>query len=281
MRKVNIINKNIRFNNNMKAIIYIFIALSVASMISCNKNDEELENNPIIPVDTLYDIPESIFIGDLKNMYVVILDTILLEYNYRITKFYIDLNDDGDPDISFSQQLVGSAATGKRPKISIETTHDSISISGYLKSDTSFLNYVIVRDTLENNHFYTKYISTYSCERISPEDSIVNITQNSVIFDNLKVSTELNKNDEFVFGTFVFNDQNYQLPPTFITEDNHKKLFKLFVIDNCNILPIDSILYIGFKLIEKDRTRLGWIKFKRNNAYKVYMIESAIQFATL
>lgn len=233
--------------------------------ISCDKGDSWTNNN------------EEIKTGDYSGLIVKSYDTIIAGGYHMLREFNLDVNNDDVYDFKLSSEIFGSPGMGQHPRASIMSLNSKSLFHGNITSDSIFHYEVIDVYTSENKTYKTTY-HKYTCDKdedprclfsyMSPEyfkftyfetdeiilksDSFKTDTIDVIHHESTDVSLQVEKNDT------IFNSQTYNSL-------------------SCNFFPPNTFKYVGIKIIDGDKEKIGWIKLGIYNTIDFIVLESAIQ----
>ena len=258
----------------MKRIISVLFltVLVVFIVLSCNKKTNDTTPTPI---DT-----SKITFGNTEGMNVVTLDSIYLTnqayYGYYYTE-NIDFDGDGLGDNIIGFEIIAGAWVGCSSH-NVGILGESFEKKTFIHNDTSYYSHDgIVEAT---------YSEIYSnCGQITENDSIVLTTQALKVTANDE-GAQMSVNDSFGYATTFHNDAeifcgDYFSESYYYSNDTvYQYTFRY--INHCSAFATGKPEYIGFKVTENDRTRLGWVKVELipsdlPDDYYFKIIEAAIQ----
>ncbi len=183
----------------------------------------------------------------------------------------LDLNGDGLKDLVSNTEYVGSANLGHDFVTTIKCNHNDIVLLGDVIQQERFLH-IDSTFYLEDDIICVDRI--YTCQHLSETDSLISITEKlSNIYhdsgdtyglDNSFMNTEVClKNWSYEFSIHeVIGDINYY----YVYRTNN----------DCDYFPMNEEKYIGYKIKDNDRERLGWIKIILHHN-GIELLETAIQ----
>jgi hypothetical protein len=266
--------KNQQNQCNMKKQLSIMIALAVMAIgliTSCKKdsipNNNEQNN-------------EQIHFGDTTGMIVTPYNTVM-EYDESWIPILLDLDGNGTDDIRIETYYDGPLAIGQFQELTLHCINAQI--HGQTVEKESYSH----RDTtITNNDGWTHIVSNYTystCGKIDENDP----TSTSDVFEitAFDFNEHLNLDDNFQLqnSTFLFRED---VKYTLMDEPNEEEQIvtgsHVHHIYDCWNFPTDEEKYIGFKLIQNGKSRLGWLKIKLhptwgNSVVDTELIETAIQ----
>lgn len=249
-----------------KAIILLGGVIGL-TLSSCQKEADILEHRK-----------SQITFGNSNGMIVTSFDT-LIKGSYQQSVLDMDVNNDGQNDIRISAQVLGSMGVGYTPQSKIECFRNDIEFLGTVSNDTLFLkremNVVLGTNPVEI--YEKKYVS---CIRL---DSL--FKPRTISLDIFKLlsndsGTTFSKADVFQSDSLFLSQESVQrrysgsgyYPDTTVLQGFYTNL------NNCfNAFPRGKNQYIGFKFIQNNTERLGWVKIRLDWDHEIDIIEWAIQ----
>ena len=252
----------------MRNILILIFALGLMFIISCNKEDDDNNNEPVVT-------PTEIEVGETENMLINYYDTTLIgEYN-TLGTIKLDVDNDGNNDILLTSILWGSPEIGDHPRTTINCLNDQTELYGFNTNDTSFLNVHIKIVNGPGSSVEVHERHSYTCHRIDESDSVLQITPAFKILpldrgDILKLS------DTFSSDSIVLTDDWYRTQQivTGVSGDTTFYEYEVYYND-CNSFSSDEVKYIGIRM--NDESKLGWLRINISEKYKILILESAIQ----
>lgn len=214
--------------------------------------------------------------GELANMKLLYLDTVLIGEYHHGKDYPIDLDQDGQDDFNISSLIWGSPGIGMIPTSGISCLHEGAQFLGYYRNDTTFKN-VMRREFQENNIIEVYETITFSCYRMEEDDSIFHIGNDIFHLADYSRGDQFTEEDIFkcdsltlaTYWTRSMRDARYVGEDTVIYS-------QAFYNNDCFSFPQNEIRYIGVRL-EGKRPRLGWIKLSVSEYFRVFILEAAIQ----
>ncbi len=243
----------------MKIVNFLALFFLIVITVSC---DDTIDNH------------DQLVMGSEKGVEITYYDTIITGiYNNGTNDLFIDVDDNGSADFQISCEVWGSPAVGAHPKSFIKSLNPDFQLYGEYTNDTVFLNFSIASNP--NSHYTILRYHQYSCSRIEENDSISSIT--STFKTTPLVEGNIIKTDHFYASTQVqLMDESYSFIPQPYSESNDTIIGVIFSYNReCNNFPIGSNVYIGFK--DRNKSKLGWIKFKYLSKNQFKLLETAIQ----
>ncbi|MBK8736437.1 MAG: hypothetical protein IPL98_11280 [Saprospiraceae bacterium] len=254
----------------MKTRIILFI-MACSSLMTCKKAND-LDPNDDKMVDT-----NKIVFGLNSDLQITNYDTLVMGTYNTLAGFDLDVDSNNVSDFRLTSELWGSHYLGLHPRSTIHSLNSNSLLSGILKNDTIYLNKNTVLKNGTDSTFQIYNYTTYTCKKIDSNDPIsqINVEQFKVVSKNK--DEMLNKSDLFRSHTFTLIDDWIRYGPK-TTTSNDTTVYDFTLTDySCNNFPQDQIVYIGFKIIDTKSEKLGWIKIKIIEEYKILIMESAIQ----
>ncbi|MCW8897774.1 MAG: hypothetical protein OQJ96_04200 [Flavobacteriales bacterium] len=239
------------------SIILVFI---VFFQYGCKKNYVEINKSTLT-------------MGDYNNVNTIYYNDTVVGIYIQPQHYQIDIDNNGIYDIEFECTYAGSPGTGPKYGSSVKSLSPNVAIFGYHNTDTIFIHKdtSVVPDTISIKIYHK---TTYTCSRMSPNDSINSITpsykttplnnQDNIQLNDTYHSTSIKLQDTET-GSIIYSGGN--IDTTFYSVVHFK--------NNCFSFPMNQPKYIGVKLINQNK--LGWIKINLLDRHKIYIEESAIQ----
>jgi hypothetical protein len=220
---------------------------------------------------------EKIFTGNYGKMLVNRMDTMLIGGYNQKASFDLDLDQDGSPDFSLTSEYYGSPGMGVYPRAQILSLNSNSLINGDLINDTTF--YHFEADTSYGENWTPVMISRthiYSCERTEPNDSITQIEPDQFEISYFNTDESILSAGYYQIDTLQMNYEfyNHADNPIYSNDTifyNYRSHTK-----SCHYFPTDQIRYIGVKLTDGDKERIGWIKLGLFDNYKLMIFETAL-----
>ncbi len=223
---------------------------------------------------------DGIRFGDTTGMKVTTYNTIM-EFDDAWNPILLDLDGNGTNDIRIETYYDGPLAIGEFQELTLHCMDarihgQTVEKESYSHRDTTITNY--------NGWTQIVYNYTYStCGQIDENDP----TSTSDVFEitAFDFNEHLNMDDNFQLqnSTFLFRED---VKYTLMDEPNEEEQIvtgsHVHHIYDCWNFPTDEEKYIGFKLIQNGKSRLGWLKIKLhptwgNSVVDTELIETAIQ----
>jgi hypothetical protein len=246
----------------MKNAFFIGLTLSVAVLFAACKEEEPERSGEIV-------------IGEYEGMKIQHHDTILAGGYHQKAGYTIDIDLDGQDDLTLISNIWGSPGMGQHPEADISSLNKSLGIHGIVFQDTTFYYHKI--DTF----YYSKveiYIrNRYSCRREHPEDQVNRIREN---FQPraMKRGERLNRADFFLSDTSLsLNYSSYWQWRELLSTSDTLIVDGYYAFYDCHTFPDDEICWVGLRKETPDGIKLGWLKIIISGHYKISILESAIQ----
>jgi len=246
----------------MKKLLLFALALaSICIMPSCKKDPTQ----------------NKVVFGNGKGMTLTSYDSSfhLEQYNYLSWGNTIDLNGDGEFDIQFRSENIGSPAVGRDIVTELNCLNENVTLLGdiinqekYIQIDTSSY----MEDSVSWVIVVTKI---YTCEQIAETDSVVSTSEKLTNIDH-NSGDSFGLDDSFMNTKVVLKNRSYYYLIGEETIENITYHYMLHDKNDCDYFPMDEEKYIGFKIIENNKSRLGWMKLILHHDH-VKLLETAIQ----
>ena len=292
---------------NMKKQLSIMIALAVLAIgiiTSCKKdpipNNNEQNNeqpsdtipsgndtipngNDTIPIgnDTIPNgVIDGIRFGDTTGMIVNPYNTVM-EYDESWIPILLDLDGNGTNDIRIETYYDGPLAIGQFQELTLHCINaqihgQTVEKESYSHRDTTITSY----------NGWTQIVSNYTystCGKIDENDPTSTSNVFEITANDFNEHLCLEDNFQFKNSTFLFRED---IKYTLMDEPNEEEQIvtgsHVHHIYDCWNFPTDEEKYIGFKLTQNGKSRLGWLKIKLhpawgNSVVDTELIETAIQ----
>jgi hypothetical protein len=305
--------KNQQNQCNMKKQLSIMIALAVMAIgiiTSCKKdpipNNNEQNNeqpsdtipigndtipngNDTIPIgndtipngnDTIPVLIDGIRFGDTTGMIVNPYNTVM-EYDESWIPILLDLDGNGTNDIRIETYYDGPLAIGQFQELTLHCINaqihgQTVEKESYSHRDTTITSY----------NGWTQIVSNYTystCGKIDENDPTSTSNVFEITANDFNEHLCLEDNFQFKNSTFLFRED---IKYTLMDEPNEEEQIvtgsHVHHIYDCWNFPTDEEKYIGFKLTQNGKSRLGWLKIKLhpawgNSVVDTELIETAIQ----
>lgn len=251
-----------------KNLIFLLVVLMVGLIISCHKEPQPNNEQTI----------DSITFGDYEWMSVTPYDSTFHpeQYGHFSWGNAIDLNNDGQDDIQFHSMDVGSAGLGHDIVTTLKCQHSNIALLGDIIQQEHFLH-IDTTDyyTIDSTSWDVGIYRVITCSQISETDSILSHTEKLSIYAN-NVGESFDINNTFMSTDVLLKNRSYTIPYGSETVGNVTYHYMEEIKNDCDFFPMDEEKYIGFKVTENGKNRLGWMKIILHHDY-VELLEIAIQ----
>lgn len=256
----------------MKRLISLtIIALAVVCIVfSCKKEKQSTTD----PIDT-----SKITFGNTEGMNVVKLDSIYLT-NHPYAGYYytenIDFDGDdlGDNIIRF--EIIAGAWVGSGSH-NVGILGEAFEKETFIHNDTSYNSHDGIVEAI-CSEIYS------NCGQIATYDSVQ--TSQALKVTANDEGTHMSVNDNFGYATTFHNDAEIfcgdYFSESYYNSNDTVYQYTFRYINHCSAFATGKPEYIGFKVTENDRTRLGWVKVELipsdlPDDYYFKIIEAAIQ----
>ena len=246
----------------MKKTLFFVLALTaICIMPSCKKDK----------------VKDKVVFGDRQGMTVTPYDSTFYpeQYGHFSWGNTVDLDGDGQNDVQFHSQDVGSAGLGHDVVTKLECKHENIELFGDIINQEKYLHIDSTFHTEDSIWWVIGIYETYTCERIAETDSIVSTTEKLSLYAN-NPNDGFDKDDTFMSTDVVLKNRSYFYPAGTENGDHVLYHYDISYENDCDYFPMDEEKYIGFKITKNDRSRLGWMKVILHDDY-VELLETAIQ----
>lgn len=257
----------------MKRIISVLFltVLVVFIVLSCNKKTNDTTPTPI---DT-----SKITFGNTEGMDVVRLDSIYLT-NHQWAGYYylenIDFDGDGLGDNIIKFEIIAGAWVGSGSQ-NVAILGEFFEKETFIHNDTSYHSHDgIVEAICSEIYSNCGQIATYDSVQTS---QVLKVTANDE-------GAQMSVNDNFEYASIFYNDaeifQGDLFSESYYNSSDTVYRYTFRYINHCSDFATGKPEYIGFKVTENDRTRLGWVKVELiptdfPDDYFFKIIETAIQ----
>lgn len=244
-----------------KLSLFAMALLLVASIASCKK---DTTNGKVV-------------FGDCKGMSVTSYDSTLSieQYAHYSWGNTVDLDGDGQNDIQFHSQDVGSAGLGHDIVTTLKCINENVALLGDIINQENYLHIDSTSHTEDSIWWVIGVYYTYTCERIAETDSVVSSTEKLTNVDH-SFGDSYGLDDSFMNTNVVIKNRSYVYPSGNETIGNVTYYCMIHKKNDCDFFPMDEEKYIGFKITENDKSRLGWMKVILHHDH-VELLETAIQ----
>lgn len=256
----------------MKRLISLtIIALAVVCIVfSCKKEKQGTTD----PIDT-----SNITFGNTEGMDVVRLDSIYLT-NHQWAGYYylenIDFDGDGLGDNIIKFEIIAGAWVGSGSQ-NVAILGEFFEKETFIHNDTSYNSHDgIVEAICSEIYSNCGQIATYDSVQTS---QVLKVTANDE-------GAQMSVNDNFEYASIFYNDaeifQGDLFSESYYNSNDTVYRYTFRFINHCSDFATGKPEYIGFKVTENDRTRLGWVKVELiptdlPDDYYFKIIDAAIQ----
>ncbi len=256
----------------MKRLISLtLIALAVVCIVfSCKKEKQGTTD----PIDT-----SKITFGNTEGMDVVRLDSIYLT-NHQWAGYYylenIDFDGDGLGDNIIKFEIIAGAWVGSGSQ-NVAILGEFFEKETFIHNDTSYNSHDgIVEAICSEIYSNCGQIATYDSVQTS---QVLKVTANDE-------GAQMSVNDNFEYASIFYNDaeifQGDLFSESYYNSSDTVYRYTFRFINHCSDFATGKPEYIGFKVTENDRTRLGWVKVELiptdlPDDYYFKIIDAAIQ----
>jgi len=246
-----------------KLSLFAMALLLVASIASCKK---DTTNGKVV-------------FGNSKGMSVTSYDSTLSieQYAHYSWGNTVDLDGDGQNDIQFHSQDVGSAGLGHDIVTTLNCLNENVALLGDIIDQEKYyhIDFDSIFHTQDSVWWSIVVYKTYTCEQIAGTDSVVSTTEKLSNVDH-SFGDSYGLDDSFMNTNVILKNRSYEYPSGSGTIGNATYHYMILDKNDCDFFPMDEEKYIGFKLTENDKSRLGWMKVILHHDY-VELLETAIQ----
>lgn len=247
---------------NIKRTILFALALVVICIVqACTK--EQMKNKVVF--------------GNSARMSVTAYDSTFypVQYGHLSWGNTIDLNDDGKDDIQFHSESIGSPAVGRDIVTKLNCLNENVSLLGDLISQEKYLHFDTTSHTEDSITWVVIVTRTYTCNPIAETDSLLSITEKLANIGH-NSGDSYGTDDTFKNMEVVLKNRSYFYPGGDETVEDVTYHCMIEERNDCDNFPMDEEKYIGFKIIDNNKSRLGWMKVILHHDY-VELLETAIQ----
>lgn len=259
-----------------KTLLFALVLATIGVLPFCTKDpvpngNDNGQTNDTIPQtnDTIPIVSNTIVFGQTDGMIIKTYE------NHSSMNLSLDLNEDGWTDLKFISEDVGSAGLGHDIVTTLKCYHEKVLLLGdiiqqerYLHTDSTFY-------TEDSIHWTILVNLRYTCNSTSETDSLLSITEKLSNLDH-NSGDSFGPDDSFMKTQVFLKNRSYKYPGGSETIGDITYWWMVYENNDCDYFPLDEEKYIGFKIIEGERERLGWIKFILHYDC-VELIETAIQ----
>ena len=246
----------------MKKTLFITLFLAaICIMPSCKKD----------PAQT------KVIFGNSKGMSVTSYDSTFLPIQYGHFSWgnAVDLNSDGAVDIQFHSEDIGSAGLGHDIVTTLKCLNENIALLGDIINQEEYLHIDSTFHTEDSIWWVIGVYRIFTCERIAENDSIVDTTEKLSLYAN-NINDSFNNDDTFMNIEVILKNRSYSYSNGTEEGDHVLIHYQTDYENDCDYFPMDEEKYIGFKITENNKSRLGWMKVILHRDY-VELLETAIQ----
>lgn len=194
------------------------------------------------------------------------------QYGHDSWGYFIDLNNDGQNDVQFHSQIIGSPGLG-RDIVTELICHENIALLGDIINQQQFLHIDTVGCSTDDSIIYINH--TITCNQIDETDSTVSTNEKFSLYAN-NAGQSFDTDNTFMSTNVTLKNRPYYYPIGDETFGNIVYHHMHDEKDDCDAFPMEEEKYIGFKITENDRNRLGWMKVILHHDH-VELFETAIQ----
>ena len=249
-------------HNKMKQLSFFAMALLlVASIASCKK---DTTNGKVV-------------FGNTHGMTVTSYDSTFYieQYGHFSWGNTVDLDGDGQKDIQFHSENVGSAGLGHDIVTTLHCLNENVALLGDVVNQERYLHRDSTFYTEDSIHWTCGIYINYTCDKSDENDSILSTTEKLALYANNAGDT-FDTNSTFMSTNVILKNWSYQYPGG---QESIGDTFYWYMIrekNDCDYFPMEEEKYIGFKLTENSKSRLGWMKVILHYDH-VELLETAIQ----
>ena len=187
----------------------------------------------------------------------------------------IDLNGDGQNDIQFRSEDIGSAGTGHDIVTELKCLNENVALLGDIINQKTYYHIDSTLHTEDSVGWAIVVSKTYTCEQITETDPVISTTEKLTNIDH-NFGDSYGLDDSFMKTDVILKNRTYNYPGGDETIGNVTYHYMIHEKNDCDYFPMDEEKYIGFKIIENNKSRLGWMKVILHYDY-VELLETAIQ----
>lgn len=261
----------------MKKTLLFALALATLGVLPfCTKDpvpngNDNVQTNDTIPQtnDTIPIVSNTIVFGQTDGMIIKTYE------NHSSMNLSLDLNEDGWTDLKFISEDVGSAGLGHDIVTTLKCHHEKVLLLGDIIQQEQYLHIDSTFHSEDSIWWVVGVSYIYTCEQMDEMDSIVNTSERLSLYANDAGDT-FGFDDSFNSTDITLKNRSYHYPGGTANGDHMLIHYEYYYPNDCDYFPMNEEKYIGFKIIEGERERLGWIKFILHYDC-VELIETAIQ----
>ena len=231
----------------------------------------------IIPSCKKESLKDKVVFGDTQGMSVTSYDSVTLveQYSHTSWGYSLDLNGDGQDDIQFHSEILGSIQFGQDIVTTLACINENVALLGYSKNQVLYLHIDSTFHTEDSVWWDVNVYKTYTCEAIDETDQVVQTNEKFALLEN-DANDNFDKDYTFKNTNVILKGRSqtyFEVPETV---DHVLYTYQVNQKGNCDVFPMDEVKYIGFKITENDKSRLGWMKIILHHD-SVEPLETAIQ----
>lgn len=246
----------------MKKTLFFALALAAICIIpSCKKDPAQ----------------NKVVFGNSKGLSVTSYENspLVEQYGHDSWGYFIDLNNDGQNDVQFHSQTIGSPGVG-RYIVTELICHENIALLGDIINQQRFLHIDTVGCSTDDSIHWDIYINhTITCNQIAETDSVLSTNEKFYLYAN-HAGDSFETGNTFMSTNVTLKNRPYYYPAGDETFGNIIYHHMYDTKDDCDAFPMEEEKYIGFKITENDKSRLGWMKVILHHDH-VELLETAIQ----
>jgi hypothetical protein len=250
-------------SNQMKKTLLFALALaSICILPSCKKDPAQAK----------------VVFGNNKGMSVTPYDSsqlLVVQYSHTSWGYTIDINNDGKADIQFHSEITGSPAVGHDIVTKLNCLNENVALLGDIINQQRFLHIDTTYYTEDSIHWDIGIDHIITCNQIDETDSIVSTNEKFSLYAN-NTSQSFDSGNSFMSTNITLKNRPYYYLISEETVGNIVYHHMHDEKDDCDAFPMDEEKYIGFKITENDKSRLGWMRVILHHDY-VELLETAIQ----
>lgn len=242
-----------------------FCIIMIFAFFSCDKGDSWTNNN------------EEIKTGDYSGLLVKSYDTIIAGGYHMLREYSLDVNNDDVYDFKLSSEIFGSPGMGQHPQAKIMSLNSNSLFHGIITNDSIFHYEVIDISTYDNKTYKTTY-HKYTCDKDDdPRCLFSYLNQEYFKFSYFDPDEIISVSDDFQadtidilpHGSTEVSLQTEKNDTIFQTQTTYSL--------SCNYFPYHTFKYVGIKIKEGNKEKIGWIKLGVYDTINFIILETAIQ----
>lgn len=246
----------------MKKALFFALALAViCGMASCKKDP----------------LKGTVVFGNTHGMSVTSYDSTfhIEQYSHDSWGNTVDLNGDGQDDVQFHSQVIGSPAVG-RAIVTELICHEDIALLGDIINQQQFLHIDTVGSATDDSIHWVVYINhTITCNQIAETDSVLSTNEKFSLYAN-NAGQSFDADNTFMSTNVTLKNRSYYYPIGSETIENMVYQHMHDGKNDCDTFPMEEEKYIGFKITKNGRSQLGWMKVILHHDH-VELLETAIK----